>query len=1265
MRIQFFNVNESTCKSRVFFSLLVVLALVLGTSLAARAQSTSGSVRGTVTDEQGAAIAGATVTITNADTADSLSDKTDKDGAYTFPSLPFGRYTLNVTADGFKAYQLKDVILHVADSLTFDAKLKVGAKTETIEVVAEANQVELANADLSGTIAGAQITQLPLNGRSFAQLLTLVPGVSQDNGFAYDQKGLKGGADLSISGGASNANTFLVDGANNVDIGSGRTLLVYPSIDSIEEFKVERNSYGAQYGGNSGGQVTLVTKGGTNEFHGSAYWFGRNDYVNANDTFLKATNPGAKTPLLRRNDFGYTGGGPIKKDKIFFFWSQEWNRQITGIVRTGGVPTPLERTGDFSDQANDASANSANTVGCLPAAGLKDPLSGAGGAFTASPNNQAGQTPAGFIDVIPTSRQSTAGTGVLNTYFLPTLPRLTNGKITPQYGCGTNFAKSFSQPNNFREESIRGDVNLSKSVKLMLKYVQDHNTFGPPAAGSTGWGADSGTSPISDTFTQPSRVAVARLTNIMGSSAVNDFQFSFSDNRINIVPADQAASTALSSLFTQFLPAANKGFTRANGPETWIAGAGGLPNIWSFAPWSNAQNLYTFQDDFSKVMGRHTWKLGVLYSRNQKNQDLFDQENGALFGASGFGGCKKFGPTDTGEPVFCQGLTATATGSGKADLYLAGMGWGWGEQGNFFSNLGRWQNLEWYVNDDIKLSSRLTVNLGMRYSYLPNPYAANDKFTTFNQAAFNPALLNAPCNGVTYSPGLLANPCPVTFDTGKKDASGNEIIVPGGGLPGPNRALRNNFNRGFAPRVGIAWDPTGQGKWALRAGFGQFYNRDDISLTDGVGGANPPFVGNFRSVNGNGRFLDNTNQLPACDPTSITATGLPLGGAGCFGVGLGNASVGIETVARQPYTLQYNLTVQHEIWKDTRIEVGYVASRSFNQQSKFDANAIAPANRLAYAQSNGNANASFRPFFAVNGGNLAVYAYHGTASYDSVQAAFNTRLQHGLSLSLAYTYSKTIANAFLRSNNGGGNLILDPFNLGASRGLATIDRPHIFAANFIYDTPTMNNWNKIERGALANWEVGSIINASSGTPYTPTIGGFSAAGSGVNEIAGIGQGNGSYRPNLVPGQGCRGNFSNQFQWVNPNRYTLNGLKLGTFGNTPVGDCLGPGVARLDLSLSRFIRLTERFKLQIRVDAFNLFNHPQYNNPTGATTGYLGIGFNAVNTAASPAFLDANGAPTTLGNAVSIANTTATTNAGRVTSDSERNRQLQGSLRLTF
>jgi hypothetical protein len=1240
MKLQFSHANKSIGVSRPVSSVLVVLALILCTAFTARAQNTSASLRGAVTDTQGGALAGANVTITNADTGSQSSQKTGPEGIYVFPSLPLGRYTISVTKEGFKAFEAKDIVLHVADNLTMDARLDVGAKSETIEVVASTTQVELNNAELSGTISGKQITELPLNGRSYAQLLTMVPGVSPDNGFQYNQKGLNGGADLSISGGASNANTFLVDGANNVDVGSGRTLLVYPSIDSIEEFKVQRNSYGAEFGGNSGGQVSLVTKSGTNQFHGSAYYFGRNDVLNANNTNLKANNPGAPTPKLRRNDFGYTVGGPIKKDKIFFFWSQEWNRQITGRVNTGRVPTPLERTGDFSDQANDTASNSANTVGCLPKAGLADPGNGVGGAFTASPNNTAA-TGAGFIDVIPASRMSTAGAGVLNTYLLPTLPR-----GAPNYGCGNNFSKSFNQANNFREESIKGDVNLTPSLKLMLRYVQDNNTFGPPATGSSGWGADSGTSLLSETWSQPSRIAVARLSKTIGSTAVNDFQFSFSDNRINITPTNQGAATTLSSLFPQFLPAENKGFTPANGPATRI-NAGDLPAVWNFGPWANAENLYTFQDDFSKAIGRHTLRAGVLYSRNEKNQDLFDTENGVLNGSVGFGGCKSHGAGDTSEPAFCQNLVANQTGYGTSDLFLAGSAFGWGEQGNFFSNLGRWENLEWYVHDDFKFTNRITFNMGMRYSYLPNPYAANDKYTVFNQAAFVPSLGNATCNGLFYSAGLLSNPCP-----------------PGtGGLPGPNRALRNNYNRGFAPRLGVAWDPTGSGKWSLRAGFGQFYNRDDISLTDGLGGANPPFVGNFKSNNGNGRFLDSTDQLPACatfkDPTTKQVIG-------CYGLGLGNASVGTELTARQPYTLQWNVSAQHELWKDTRLEVGYVASRTKNAQSKYDANAINPTNRLAFAQSNASLN-SLKPFNAINSGNIAVYSYHGSASYDSLQAAFDTKFRRDLTFAAVYTYSKTISDVALRSNNGNGNLILDPFNLGAMRGLATIDRPHIFGANLIYSTPALQDKNRIVRYSLGDWQLSTIVNVSSGTPYTPVINSFSAAGSGVNDLSGIGLGNGAYRPNIVAGQSCRNSNFKNFQWVNPNRYTLDGFKLGTIGTSPDGDCFGPGSTRADFSVAKNFQITERIKMQFRMDFFNLFNHPQYNNPNnGNTNGYVNIGFSAVNTVASPAFLTANGTPTTtLANAVSIANSTPNAVVGQVNADNQRDRQIQYSLRFTF
>ncbi|HEY6185659.1 MAG TPA: carboxypeptidase regulatory-like domain-containing protein [Terriglobales bacterium] len=1204
-----------SCLKRTVTLAGVLLALCLAPTVFA--QTDTGSMRGTVTDAQGRAVTDAQVTITNADTAYSRSVKTDADGNYVFQSIPVGRYTLKVTAtQGFQTFQEKDIVLHVNDNLTFDARLAIGSNETTIEVVANPNQVELTSSELSGTIEGRQITELPLNGRSFAQLLTLVPGVEQDAGFSYDKKGLNGGADISISGGASNANLFLVDGANNVDVGSNRTILIYPSLDSIQEFKVVRNSYNAQFGGAGGGIVSIVTKSGTNNLHGSAYYFGRNDLLDAMDPSLKAGNPKAKKDVVRRNDFGFSLGGPIKKEKIFFFVSEEWNRLIQDVVRTAHVPTPLQRTGDFSDSALDSTFSSATTIGCLPLGGLQDPdPTNPGGAFGISP-----LTP-GVKDIIPAGRQSAAGNAILNAYFLPTLP-----KGAPGYGCGTNWAKALRQPTFFREDSARGDINFTSTTTLMLKYTADSWDFGPSAVGNSGWGADSGASNVQDQWSQPGRIAVAKLSKVFGATAVNDFQFSYSANRINITQSNQSAVAALNQAIPTFFPASGN---TATNPPVWING-GGLPTIWSFAPWTNREDLFAWQDDYSKVIRRHTLKTGVIYSRNAKDQDNFSQQQGVTFGPTGYNGCK-----NVGDPG-CTTIAFTTTGYGPSDYLLKNMAVNWGEQNVIFKKQGRWTNFEAYVQDDWKVTNRLTVNLGVRYSYLPWPYQANDQLTIFNPAAFNPALGNAPCNGLFYSPGLNGNPCPAGA----------------GGVAGPNRAIQNNFGLGFAPRLGFAWDPTGKGNWSIRAGFGMFYNRDDIFVTDGTAGVNPPFVASFNSVNGNGRFLDNTNQLPACTPN-------------CFGAAsLGVPSIGQSLSSTSPYTMQYNVSMQHELWKDARVEVGYVGSRTENWTSKTDANAVAPADRLAFAQSNGSAAGNLlKPFHVLTTGGIPFFEHGGSANYNSLQTSFITRFQRGSIFQLAYTYSRTYADTIMHISNGGNNLILDPFNRHSYYGLSDINRPHIFAANVIYNTPTLNNMERVIRGAFGSWQVGSIVNISSGSSLTPVIGGLS----NVNDPSGIGNGTGIQLPNIVPGQPCRNPSFKNFQWINPNRYTMNGFKLGTIGNAPIGDCEGPPTRTVDASLAKNVKLTERVQAQFRIDAFNLFNHPQYSNPGKASNdGSFPIGFSALNTAGSPEFLTAGGASTTsLANAVSIQNTSPNAVTGTVSSIPDRNRQFQYSIRFTF
>ena len=404
--------------------------------------TTSGSISGTVKDKSGGVIPGAEVRIVNTDTNAVRTVIADDTGFFTAQNVPAGRYSVEVALTGFKSAKVP-VELNVRENRVANLVLEPGSPTEVVSVeAANVSQVELRSGEVGNLIAGKQVTELPLNGRSFVQLALLVPGASIDNGANVRGTGLLSSVDMSVSGSATNANMWLVDGANNVDIGSGRTILVYPSVDSIAEFKVQRNSYGADMGASSGAQINVITKGGTNAFHGSVYEFIRNDRLNANAFFLNSANQ-PKAPL-RYNNFGYTLGGPILKDKLFFFWSQEWRRELRGITRNWNLPTALERVGDFSGP------RSRNYP--IPT----DPYTG-----QPFPGNK-----------IPQSRLSPAGLAILKLYPLP----------TP--GAGTIDAKGNIQGNNWvaspktsiptRQEQVRIDYNLNRNNAIIcLLYTSD------------------------------------------------------------------------------------------------------------------------------------------------------------------------------------------------------------------------------------------------------------------------------------------------------------------------------------------------------------------------------------------------------------------------------------------------------------------------------------------------------------------------------------------------------------------------------------------------------------------------------------------------------------------------------------------------------------------------------------------------------------------------------------------------------------------------
>ncbi len=330
MNSKYFSISSAKVWAGVAAAILIALSLML-TPSASFAQSYAGSVRGTVTDPSGAAVVGAKVTLQDVGTNAVLEAVTTDLGAYSFPVVNVGSYQLRIKATGFKEFVAKSVEVHVSTPTELNAKLEIGASTDTVTVEANDVQVQTTTAEVGAVIDGTQVRELPLNGRNFMALTQLQPGVSANNQFDSKDKGLLGGSDFSVNGNPSTNNLFLIDGVNNNDVGSNRTILIYPSVDAVAEFKMITNSYGPEYGQASGAIISITTRSGENQFHGGLFYEGRNDALDA-ATFASNSQNAGKPPL-RRNDWGYYVAGPIKKDKLFFWWNQEWNREIRGVTR--------------------------------------------------------------------------------------------------------------------------------------------------------------------------------------------------------------------------------------------------------------------------------------------------------------------------------------------------------------------------------------------------------------------------------------------------------------------------------------------------------------------------------------------------------------------------------------------------------------------------------------------------------------------------------------------------------------------------------------------------------------------------------------------------------------------------------------------------------------------------------------------------------------------------------------------------------------------
>jgi len=593
--------NKENAASGLFSAVagMLVAFLLLLSPLASNAQNYAGSVRGTVTDPAGAAVPGAEVTLRDVGTNSTSHTKTTEQGEYAFPVVNVGVYEVTVKHGSFKEFIAKEVEVHVSTVTEVNAKLELGSSSEVVSVEASDIQVQTTSAEVGAVIEGTQVRELPLNGRNFMALTQLQPGVSANNQFDSKDKGLQGGSDFSVNGNPSTNNLFLIDGVNNNDVGSNRTILIYPSVDAVAEFRMLTNSYGPEYGQASGAIISITTRSGENQFHGGAFYEGRNDALNANNFFNNAA--GIAKPPLRRNDWGYYIAGPIKKDKLFFWWNEEWNRDIRGVLVENCMPTAAERGGDFSADVNAAlsALNGAgattvltnNQIGSLetknttcnappPATFTNTPTPTNANVWTATSNIPAASRASGN----PYAIASPDAVGKLLAAYYP-LPNLT----TNVPGTNFNFAQNQSGRVPWREENVRIDYDLTKRSRISFRYTQDSWKF-PAPNNAFGWGDDNFAT-YQGSWDQPSKSIMGKITSQISNSLINDFEFGYAHNAIIVAPGGTDAT--LGAQFDKAMP------------PVWPASgktAGGLPTVWG-----GLQNYGNFASIWAMSATVTTW----------------------------------------------------------------------------------------------------------------------------------------------------------------------------------------------------------------------------------------------------------------------------------------------------------------------------------------------------------------------------------------------------------------------------------------------------------------------------------------------------------------------------------------------------------------------------------------------------------------------------------------------------------------------------------
>ena len=1081
---------------RSFGKVAGIVAMLFVIAWPALAQEISGSIRGTVTDATGATVSNVRLTAIQVETGLQRSTTTNGQGAYLLVELPVGHYRLEADAKGFKKFVQAGISLDVNQSATVSVHLVVGTETQEIEVKSDALIIESTSTNLGQTVGEREILDLPLNGRQFTQLgllqtgvVPLTPGLLEAGG------SLREGQAYAVNGQRPESNNFLIDGANNFDTVDGGFVLE-PPVDAIEEFRILTHTANAEFGHSTGSTTNIITRSGGNDFHGSLWDFVRNNAMDAKSFFADSVEP------LERNQFGGTFGGPIKRDKTFFFLYYEGIRDQQGETTRTTVPSNAERTGNFADQCplNNGTFNSQglcidNGTGQVSQNGqLFNEFSG-----QPIPYNQLP-----FIDPISQT---------LLQYY----PLANSGPFT--------FVDTQMFTANSDQFGVRVDHYLTGRDTLSFRYSFAQANQVDPLSNV---GANVPGFPVGQD--QREQNFVAQETHTFSPGLVGTLRASYLRNKFLV--GENINHTDPGSLGFQYEPT----LEQAIGPP--FVQVGGYASIGDpiTGPRNTYQNTYDFSGSLTWIRGRHQYKFGGGYQYDQINVLQGIATNGFFVFAT-FPVNNSFASFLFGQPVFFL--------QGGGDFYR-------GLRGHAFNLFGQ---------DTWKVSSRLTVNYGLRYE-VPSPYTEIHNRVNL------------------WIPGRQSTVFP-TAPTG--------LLYPGDkGVP---RGLIPTDRAAFAPRLGMAWDVKGDGRWLVTSAYGLFYD--------------PYYTGQ------GGPLQDPISAPPYLQTPQISVPNFsdPYNGQNPFNGSFAQPMtlLVLSPNLRLPYAQDWNLNVQRAFGNDWLLEVGYIGTKGTKLPRFIESN---PAVYIPGESTQDNADQ--RRLYSgctVTGTTPCTYSSVGQiagiadSSYNALQVSLRKRLSYGLSLLASYTFSKTLDDASTfnitgsasQSVAGENDLAQNPFDVKAEWGRSMFDARHRFVLSYQWNLPWFSHAQSWYGHILGNWQVNGITTIMSNTPFTIYDSSNPSLQGSAPEISGFF----SSRPNIVgnPNTGtCPGGAAVRTPqcWFNTGAFQH--AATGQFGDVGRNTMDGPAFQQWDFSAIKTIPIHESMNLQFRAEIFNIFNNVNFQLP---------------------------------------------------------------------